>query len=496
MIYTGIWKHSFDIFDIGNLYKLLEGVRAGKVGIMDVYTEKPSPFSSELLFNFWQIYQYVYDLPVAERRNQLLVNDREFIQLAAGVNGEYELIDPRAVEAVESELSLYKYNRKIGDADELYHFIHSFGELACGPQTGNLFKEVGGDTLEGWLKELEGQGRIIRFSMGKAATEYWVAAEDYSLYGIAAGIEAVPADIAAESAVHLLRRYVLYTGPFTPSKVSEKYGTGEEILTGALERLVWSGVATNDSFSVARYYNEMERKNSPWTKYNTYPNMGRWYLAEKQALTRDEKRLFEHINRMLDRYGIISKDINACGSGAFKWSEIYNCLKASEFNSGIKRGFYVSGLSGIQFARDRELELIRLQEAPDAEESYVTLCSCDPANPYRDLFIKKNVPKLPKGHGTAIVFRNGVPVLAVRDFGSSMLPLVSEQDILVKAAQSFINSFSSRTIWTSRKNIFTENWGAAGDGDYKIHNSPLYSKLLEMGYESGYNGITLWRKMV
>lgn len=676
-----------DIFDIANLYKLLDGIRAGRIGVLDVYNGKPSPFSSELLFNFWQMYQYAYDLPVAERRNQLLVKDREFIQLAAGVNGEYELIDPRAVEAVDRELSQYKYNRKIANADELYHFIHSFGELACGMQTGSLFKEVEGNTLEGLLTELEAQGRITRFAMGTAAEDYWAAAEDYPLYGFAAGNGAVPAEVAVESAVRLIRRYVLYTGPYSPSKLADRYGMGGEILAFALEkllatgelvrlrdaddsseavychrkvydrikrktvalarsdirpkapevycsflfklhmlgddvlppdeklaaavkilqdvflpvswweefifparirkyeprlldylcstgvirwaartdvntrevafrpaqdaegygnepvnqadipftldeyeerildalnsrgavflkelskqvtlpagellakleRLVWSGVVTNDSFSVARYYNELDRKNSPWVKYNTYPNMGRWYLAEKQTLSRDEKGLFEYVNRVLDRYGIISKDINACAGGSFKWSHIYSFLKENEFNSGIKRGFFVSGLSGIQFARDRELELIRLQDAPDAGENYVTLCSCDPANPYRGLFVKKNALKLPKGHGTAIVFRNGLPVLAVRDFGSSMLPLVTEEDVLIKAAESFINSFNSRTIWTSRKNLFTENWRTAGGEDDKILDSPLYAKLLEMGYERGYNGITLWRKIV
>jgi ATP-dependent Lhr-like helicase len=678
-----------DIFDIGNLYKLLEGIRAGRVGIMDVYTEKPSPFSSELLFSFWQIYQYAYDLPVAERRNQLLVNDREFIQLAAGVDGEYALIDPRAVEIIERELNSFKYNRKIADADELRHFIRSFGGLACGPEAGNPFRELAAETLEDYLNKLEEQGRIIRMRMGGDAAEYWVAAEDYPLYRAAAGLEAVPREVAAEAAVRILRRFVLYTGPFSPAAAAGKYNITEEVLVSALdrltaagelvrlregggggdgreavychakvyerikrktvalarrdikpkppevycsflfklhmlgedvlppdeklaaevkilqdvflpvpwwedfvfpsrigkyepklldylcstgvirwtartagntrevsfrlaqesdgeagepvngeaapfaldeyeerilsalkdkgacflkelsklvelpagellaklERLVWSGVAANDSFSVARYYTELDRKNSPWVKYNTYPNMGRWYLAERRTRDRDEKSLLEYVNRLLDRYGVISKDIAAGGDGAFKWGEIYGFLKASEFTSGIKRGFYVSGLSGIQFARDRELELIRLQDSPDAKESYVVLCSLDPANPYKDLF-KKGAPRLPRGHGTAIVFRNGLPVLVVKDFGSSMLPLAAEREALEKAAECFVRSFNSRSIWASRKSLFTESWEAGEGGESKIYDSPLYDKLLEMGYERGYNGITLWRKSV
>ena len=100
-----------DIFDIKSLYEIIEQIAAGDIHVRDVYTEKPSPFSSELIMYFWQIYQYIYDLPVAERRNQLLVNDRDFIQLAAGVNGEYELLDPRAIAAVEEELKDYRFNR-------------------------------------------------------------------------------------------------------------------------------------------------------------------------------------------------------------------------------------------------------------------------------------------------------------------------------------------------------------------------------------------------
>lgn len=677
-----------DIFDIGNLYRLMEGIREGRVGVLDVYSEKPSPFSNELLFNFWQAYQYAYDLPVAERRNQLLVNDREFIQLAAGVNAEYELMDPRAVETVKKELDSFKYNRKIKSEDELRHFIHSFGELACGEGALPLFREPDAEALSGWLAGLAAQERIVRVAVGRPRVEYWIAAEDKPLYEIAAGREAVPPDVAAEAAVRILRRYALYTGPFMPSDVMGKYdmndgilslalerllATGEAVrlrnagdgreavychkkvyerikrktvqlarsdikpkapdiysaflfklhllgedvlppeeklpavirmlqgvflpvswweefvfparirkyepklldylcstgiirwtarisgstrevafspaqetdgddavdagqawemgftadeheerivdalknrgasfikelskqvglsageLLAKLERLVWRGIVTNDSFSVARYYIELDRKNSPWVKYNTYPNMGRWYLVENRAEPRNEKGLFEYVNRILDRYGIISKDIAAIDPGVFKWSEIYGFLKAGEFTTGIKRGFYVSGLTGIQFARDRDLELLRLQDSPDAREAYVTLCSCDPANPYRGLFNKKGMPKLPKGHGTAIVFRNGAPVLAVKDYGSTFQPLVPDPDILGKAAGSFVNSFNSRALWTSRKNLFAEYWEGPGAVEIKIQDSPLYDNLLELGYERGYSGITLWRKSV
>lgn len=713
-----------ELFDIKSLYEMIDHIRSGKIQVLDVYTEKPSPFSAELLFNFWQIYQYAYDLPVAERRNQLLVNDRDFIQLAAGVNGEYELLDPRAIKAVENELYTYKFDRRLANADELYYFLYSFGELKAEPYSTSAFKEVDRENLYSFLKQLEKQCRIIRMQMDKSGDLYWIAAEDYPFYCVAAGIDPESSllrtgqsgeevEIKAvdllnsyiftlapggkDAAIRLIRRHVMCRGPFTLYELSQKYtmkaglireavlalvSTGEVVrlkemgieedsiychrkvyerikqktvvmarsdikpktpevycsflfnrhrllndvlppdeklleavkllqgkyfpvswwedfilpsriakynpkmldylcstgtvqwigrtnkstretafflnreeedsswdnlpsvknpalqalseftldefemklletldnrgasflkdlskqlglppaeLLAKLERLVWSGIVTNDSFSIARYYMDRDKKNSPWMKYNTTPNMGRWYKTTGCVFDRAKRALPDYIHEILDRYGIISKDIMDCEKGHFRWSEILTWLKNNEFNSGIKRGFYVSGLSGIQFTRDKEIELIRMQDAPQAEESYITLCSCDPANPYKDIFgkvlLKASPIKIQKNQGTAVIFRNGKPVLTVKEFGGSIQPLTDNMEILEKAAASFVQVFHSRMLWTSRKNIFMEYWreSSGEEGICKIEDSPLYEKLLELGFDRGYNGITLWR---
>ena len=707
-----------DIFDIGSLYHFIESISAGRIKVLDVYTERPSPFSAELLLNFWQIYQYAYDLPVAERRNQLLVNDRDFIQLTAGVNGEYELIDPRAVKVVEKELDNYKFSRKLANADELFYFLHSFGELKAEPYSSNVFTEANSTVLSNYLSQLELQRRIIRISIDESCDDYWITAEDYPLYCAAAGKDAefgllktgfpgeekeikaldllssyifMVAPGEKDSVIRLLRRHILFRGPFTAKELGQKYAfkarlvqealmsmvsTGEivrlkeasaeeeviychrkvyerikqktivmarsdikpkapeaycsflfnrhmpgdnvlppdekllEVLkylhgqyypvtwwedfilpsriagydpkmldvlcaTGSvrwmgrigkktreaaffpvneedisgetiepqtdfttddfetklletldnrgasflkdlsrllatapaellakLERLVWSGIITNDSFSIARYYMDNDKKNSPWMKYNTYPNMGRWYRTGGSVHGQEETALPVYINELLDRYGIISRDITVCENGIYKWSEVYTWLKNNEFNSGIKRGFYVSGLSGIQFARSRDIEIIRIQDSTQPEDNYVTLCSCDPANPYKDILAKSfnvmTASRSAKHQGTAIVFRNGAPVLSIKEYGACIMPLTDSRDILVKAAANFIRAFHSRMLWTGRKNLFTEFWKEAENEKEpcKIEDSPLYDTLLELGFERGYSGITLWRKSI
>ncbi|HEX2947403.1 MAG TPA: DEAD/DEAH box helicase [Clostridia bacterium] len=739
-----------DIFDIRSLYDLVEKISLGNIKVMDVYTEKPSPFSAELIFNFWQIYQYTYDLPVAERRNQLLVNDRDFIRLAAGENGEYELLDPRAIKAVENELNNYKFGRKLTNADDLYYFIYSYGELKADPYGFKCFKEVDYDTVAAYLGQLEDQRRVVRISLNDNKESYWIAAEDYPHYCMASGRDPINTSIryglpgqeteakavellssyifelspkAEEAAVRIIRRHILYCGTFTPQELSYKYSmdmgmvktalktlmaSGEALLlkqmeipeeciychrkvyerikkktiqmarsdmkpkppevycqycfsrhllnenvlpaedkllevikllegrffpvswwedfifpsriakyeprmldylcstgtvqwtcrtngntresaflisrddassyeassgasTGAsigasfetsaeiipfrsaepaagdlisvdyksrleftlddyeekllkllddrgacflkdlskllslapadllakMERLVWYGIIANDSFSVIRYYADNERKNSPWTRYNTYPNMGRWYRISASAEDLEGSGKPEYIGRLLDRYGLLSKEIADIEKGRFSWSELYGWLKNNEFTSRIKRGFYLEGLSGIQFARDNDLEQIRQFDQPGQTESYITLCSCDPANAYRDILSAALPVRLPKHPGTAIVFENGRPVLIVREYGSTFQPLTDKQEVIEKAAACFVGSFQNRSLWVGKKNIFTEYWKESKETEpVKIEDSPVYDKLLECGYDRGYSGATLWRKSV
>ena len=279
--------------------------------------------------------------------------------------------------------------------------------------------------------------------------------------------------------------------------ISKQLAIAPADLLAKMERLVWCGVISNDSFSVIRYYADNERKNSPWTKYNTYPNMGRWYRISMSAADTDGAGKPGYIKSLLDRYGLVSKEVACIEKSRYSWSELYNWLKNNEFTSGIKRGFYLEGLSGIQFARDNDLEQIRQFDQPQQAESYITLCSCDPANPYRDLLSSALPVRFPKQQGTAMVFENGKPVLLVREYGSTFQPLTDQQEVTEKAAASFVNSFQNRCLWVGKKNIFTEYWKEGNEAEpVKIEDSPIYDKLLEYGYDRGYSGITLWRKSI
>jgi len=266
-------------------------------------------------------------------------------------------------------------------------------------------------------------------------------------------------------------------------------------LLAKMERLVWCGIITNDSFSVIRYYIDNEKKNSPWTKYNTYPSMGRWSKTSGYGDNEAVGSIAGYVNILLDRYGIVSKEIVNKEKYGFNWTETYTWLKNNELASGIKRGYYISGLSGIQFMRDRDIELIRMMDTPSDTQEYVALCSCDPANPYRDILTGSVGSRVAARQSNAVVFCNGKPVLYIREYGHTIQQATDDTGVLKDAASCFVETYRNRMLWTGKKNIFTEYWSdLSGNECFRIEDSPIYDALLDLGYERGYSGITLWRK--
>ena len=110
----------------------------------------------------------------------------------------------------------------------------------------------------------------------------------------------------------------------------------------------------------------------------------------------DESALAETIARQwLDRYGIVARDWWRRERPAVSWRAIYRELKRLEFRGDVRRGYFVRGLAGAQFALPSAVELLRASGpavppndgAPNdglsaASAPYVVMSASDPANPY------------------------------------------------------------------------------------------------------------------
>ncbi|HEX4684951.1 MAG TPA: DEAD/DEAH box helicase [Gemmatimonadaceae bacterium] len=144
---------------------------------------------------------------------------------------------------------------------------------------------------------------------------------------------------------------------------------------------------------------------------------GRWSLVRTPRMLGpevDESTWAEMIARQwLDRYGIVSREIWRRERPVVGWRAIYRELKRFEFRGEVRRGYFVRGLSGAQFALPEAVETLRA-EPPSDERGVVVMTASDPANvfslpmpqdPARDPFVR------PRSRGALLVAVNGLVVL-------------------------------------------------------------------------------------
>jgi ATP-dependent Lhr-like helicase len=180
-------------------------------------------------------------------------------------------------------------------------------------------------------------------------------------------------------------------------------GTGEgfpQETVDALWELVWAGAITNDTLHPVRAYIRTEDKRAarrgrpqPFRSRRLVPRTaeGRWSVIAAPASRGSEKRTAAAAatewaaataQQLLARHGVVTRETVASEAVAGGFSAVYDVLKAMEEAGRIRRGYFVSGLGGAQFAIPAALDLLRSLREPPEEPRTVVLAATDPANPY------------------------------------------------------------------------------------------------------------------
>jgi ATP-dependent Lhr-like helicase len=120
---------------------------------------------------------------------------------------------------------------------------------------------------------------------------------------------------------------------------------------------------------------------------------GRWSLVRSSGIMgqpADESAIAETVARQwLDRYGVVTRDCWKRERPSVPWRAIYTELKRLEFRGDVRRGYFVRGLAGAQFAVPSAVELLRASGSagpsgnePTAAAPIVVIAASDPANAY------------------------------------------------------------------------------------------------------------------
>ena len=218
----------------------------------------------------------------------------------------------------------------------------------------------------------------------------------------------------------------------------ELAGADDRETLDALWDLVWAGEVTNDSFAPVRAAIGGGGRRAPASR--TRPRgrprpgsltvlgppraQGRWTLTARE-LTAADPTLAAHARAaaLLERHGVLTREA-ARGEGlAGGFAGVYHVLRAMEEAGRIRRGYFVAGLGGAQFALPGAVDRLRsFRSLLDREGSALVLAATDPANAY-GLSLPWPVKGPQRAAGAYVVTVDGAAVLYLERGGRGLLAL-------------------------------------------------------------------------
>jgi ATP-dependent Lhr-like helicase len=199
----------------------------------------------------------------------------------------------------------------------------------------------------------------------------------------------------------------------------------------ALETLSYRGLITNDSLSPLRAIERRRAARRPSRRPRAGRGGdpaslgqagGRWsnlpYGAPGAAATLDTSARYALCERLLERYGVVSRETAAFEQVPGGFAALAPILAAMEDAGRVRRGHFVSGLRGAQYAAPQAVDLLRAQ--PEGVGALV-LSAIDPCNPYGALVPWPDVEETPRRvPGAEVVLLAGAPVLYVEAGGRGL----------------------------------------------------------------------------
>jgi ATP-dependent Lhr-like helicase len=218
----------------------------------------------------------------------------------------------------------------------------------------------------------------------------------------------------------------------------------------ALWNLVWHGLVTNDTLHALRAYiakpetrPSKRQHNQPTTfrsRRTTPPSaQGRWTLVPtSDRATSAAQTAWSHdiAQQLLQRYGIVTRETVAQENLPGGFSAVYEVLKALEAQGRIRRGYFVAGLGGAQFAQPAAVELLRsLGAKPPEKPEMVILAATDPGNPWGSILpwpspdsaTPDNAATLSRSVGASVILRDGTLVAYRRNTPAIQVFLPQEE---------------------------------------------------------------------
>jgi ATP-dependent Lhr-like helicase len=272
----------------------------------------------------------------------------------------------------------------------------------------------------------------------------------------------------------------------TPSQLAER-----------LWKAVWQGRLTNDGFLCLRRGMETGFKsaspvsgNRRTRRRSPAPMPGNWQVLSipvpDEDLVEREERSKERARLLLDRYGLVFKELLQNESPPFRWSSVFRALRLMELSGEVMTGYFFEGIPGPQFISHEALRMLN-GELP--ENAIYWMSAVDPGS-LCGIFLGGLKERLPRRvPGTHLVYHGSRLVLVSQRNGAALTFQVSPDDSHLDEYLGVFGHLLNRTFRPVRRIVVeTINEEAAS-------RSP-YLEALRRSFEvsAGHRNVTLYRK--
>jgi ATP-dependent Lhr-like helicase len=226
--------------------------------------------------------------------------------------------------------------------------------------------------------------------------------------------------------------------------------------------------------------------------------MGRWTLVHRFGVLGkplpEGERAARQARQLLARHGIVTYESLADEVGAWEWAPIARQLRRLEMRGEVRRGYFVQGLSGAQYALPEAVERLRAaRDAQDEAAALTVLSACDPANLYGPA--REGAPCTAAGEplafsrlpSTWLVQERGLPVLVASSGGANVVLTEGVDEGLAGRAMGALLDHLAR----SESRLSVETWngepvlGSAGQA--VLEGLEFYRDYPAMTWERSYS---------
>jgi ATP-dependent Lhr-like helicase len=284
-------------------------------------------------------------------------------------------------------------------------------------------------------------------------------------------------------------------------------------LSDRLWREVWRGKVSNDTFAALRKGIENRYKvpkTTSTTRTNlrsrsrrmatrasfsrwkgSLPSAGNWFQLPAPETSNDlietEERKKDRARLLLDRYGILFKQLLERESPAFQWSSIFRSLRLMELSGEVLAGYFFHGIPGPQFISHQAFRMLQ-RKLP--EDAVYWANATDPAS-ICGLQVEAIRGSLPKRvTGTHLVYRGNRLVVISQRNGGALTFNVPPDDPHLPEYLGFLHNLLTRQFQPVRRiTIKTINGEDAAGSDYLDILRTCFDVMVD------YRSVILYRKV-